>query len=88
MTLIPFNDWSMERIRQGRKISTARHKRYAKDPRVWLITKQIPWGKIKKYFWMHEGANNPEELQTVIESIYKRTVRDEELFYLHFGDFK
>lgn len=82
---IPFNGWSLEQIREGRKISTARHKRYTKDERVLGISQKMPWGVIRDYFYHWEGADSPGELQQVIEQIYKRPVPDEELFYLHIG---
>jgi len=87
MTNIKFNTWSQERINQGRKFCTSRHKRYKDDSRVIYISPMMPWGIIKKYFYGMEGADSPEELQEVIETIMRRVVPDEEMFYLHFGDF-
>ena len=84
---IPFNGWSRERIELGRKLCTSRHKRYSKDKRVWYITPKLPWWLIRDYFYISEGANTPEELQEVIEDIYKRKVPDDEYFYVHFGEF-
>ncbi len=86
--LIPFNAWSWERIRQGRKLCTSRHKRYSKDPRVYWISPKLPWWFIRTYLWEAEGATSSEELQQVIEKIYHRKVPDDELFYIHFGNFK
>lgn len=85
---IPFNRWSKERIAQGRKYCTSRHKRYPEDPRVTYITDKAPWGWIREHLWMPEGANSPKELQEVIEDIYKRRVEDTEEFYVHWGNFK
>jgi hypothetical protein len=85
---IPFNDWSKERIEKGMKICTSRHKRYPNDPRVTWVSPKLPWWFIRKYLWKQEGATSPEELQEVIEGIYKRVVPDEEEFYVHFGGFK
>jgi hypothetical protein len=84
--LIPFNGWSKERILAERKCSTSRHKRYAKDPLVVTILDRLPWGTIKEKYYLHEGADSPEELQKVIEEIYQRKVPDDETFYLHFFD--
>ena len=86
--LIPFNEWSKERIRQGRKFMTSRHKRYDKDPRVFMILPKMAWGEIRDKFWQLEGADSIMELQEVIESIYKRTVTLDEMFYPHLGDFR
>lgn len=85
---LPFNAWSKERIRQGRKFCTSRHKRYPDDPRVFQILPQMPWHIIRDYLYTLEGADSPEELQEVIEGIMKRHVPDNELFYVHVGDFR
>ena len=86
--IIAFNEWSRERIKQGRKICTSRHNRYPEDSRVFYISPQLPWWLIRTYFWEDEGADSPEELQEVIERIMHRNVLDDELFYVHFGDFE
>ena len=83
---IPFNTWSKNRIGQGRKVCTSRHRRYRLDKRVTSI-ERLSWGFIKKYLWKAEGADSPEELQRVIEDVYGRIVPDTEMFYTHFGDF-
>lgn len=85
--LIPFNAWSQERIQIGQKICTSRHKRYSKDPRVTCIVR-LPWWMIRNYLWEPEGAKDMAELQEVIEDIYKRVVTDDEMFYVHFGNYK
>ena len=85
---IPFNKWSQERIKQGRKFCTSRHKKYIDDNRVEYISDKLPWGTIRKCLWQPEGADSPEELQQVIEDIYKRKVKDNEMFYVHIGDFR
>jgi len=85
---IPFNDWSRSRIKRGIKVCTSRHKKYTKDPRVTWISPKLPWWFIRKYLYQAEGAFDGMELQTVIDGIYKRQVKDDELFYVHFGDFK
>ena len=84
---IPFNDWSKERIKQGRKFCTSRHKRYPHDGRVLYITEKLPWGLIRRCLWQTEGADSPKELQQEIEKIYKRKVPDDEGFFVHFGDY-
>jgi len=88
MKRLVFNAWSRERIQQGRKFCTSRHKKYLHDDRVLHITDKIPWGFIRDYLYSCEGADSPEELQQVIESIMKRHVPDDELFYVHVGDFR
>jgi len=88
--LLPFNDWSEERIAQGRKKCTSRTKKYVDDPRVDFITEKIPLKFIKKYFYGDgfEGADSPEELQRVINGIFRKEVSEDRGFYVHFGDFK
>lgn len=86
-TKIPFNAWSKDKIAKGIKECTSRHKRYPNDSRVKWISPKLPWWFIKSYLWMDEGAESPDDLQRVIEEIYKREVPDNEEFYVHFGDF-
>lgn len=88
MKKIPFNDWSKGRIAQDMKQCTSRHMRYPDDDRVTWISPKLPWWFIKEFLYVPEGAETPEELQEVIEGIYKRYVQPEEEFYVHFGDFK
>ena len=88
MTDLPFNGWSRERIGQGRKVCTSRHNRYSDDKRVVWISPKLKWEFIREYLWQLEGANSKEELQEVIEDVYKRRVPDDELFYVHFGNFQ
>jgi predicted thioredoxin/glutaredoxin len=83
---IPFNAWSNNRIELGRKVCTSR-KRIWNDSRVIHIQK-LPWGFIRDYYWREEGADSPEELQKVVNRIFRRIVKDDELFYVHWGDFK
>ena len=82
-----FNNWSWRKIDCGMKKCTSRKKQYD-DPRVEWITPRLPWGFIKRYFYRLEGANSEEELQIVIEDIHGREIKDNELFYVHFGNFQ
>lgn len=86
--VIPFNLWSKQRIKKGWKICTSRHKKYPKDSRVTWISPKLPWWFIRNHLWEPEGATSKEELQAVIEEIYRRKVPDDELFYVHFGSFQ
>jgi len=88
MTKIPFNAWSKQRIAEGRKFCTSRHKKYLHDDRVLCIIPKVQWHIIKTFFWQAEGADSPTELQQVIEDIYKRKVPDDEYFHVHFGNFR
>ena len=87
MKMIPFNEWSLERIRDNNKICTSRHKRYPNDPRVFWISPKLSWWFVRDKLWMDEGAKSPHELQVIIERIYRRRVPDNEEFYVHYGDF-
>ena len=81
-----FNDWSLERIAQGKKVITSRKSRHENDPDVALILGPLPWGIIRDYLYREEGAESPEELQGVIDKIFARRgypVADNELFYVH-----
>lgn len=84
---LSFNRWSRERIRQGKKICTSRTKKYVDDPRVDYITPPLPLWFIKTYLFEPEGANSPEELQRVINQIFRKEVDEDREFYVHFGDF-
>ena len=88
MKIIPFNEWSKSRIKDGIKICTSRHQRYPSDKRVTYISPKLPWWFIRTYLWRPEGATSPEELQKVVDEIYKRKVKDDEEFYVHFGNFR
>ena len=81
---LKFNAWSRERIIQGRKCCTSRHRKYLNDPLVYWISPMLPWWFIAGFLFESEGADNPMELQNVIEDILKREVPSEEGFYVHF----
>ena len=78
-----FNAWSQKRIALGIKHLTSRRIAYIGDPDVEFITAPLPWWFIKRFLWEGEGAYSPEELQRVINGIFRRTVGPEELFYVH-----
>ena len=84
---LTFNDWSRERIRQGRKICTSRTKKYVDDPRVDWISPPLPLWFIKKYLYKPEGADSPEELQKVVNQIFRKKVDSDRKFYVHFGEY-
>ena len=79
-----FNAWSKERIRQGRKKLTSRKKAYWEDKDVEsVLPVTLPWWFIREYLWRDEGADSPEELQKVINQIFRRRVEDDEAFCVH-----
>ena len=77
-----FNAWSKARIRNGTKTLTSRKMRYS-DLAVYCSFGPFPWWFIKRFLYRDEGAESPEELQRVINQIFRRTVEDHELFYVH-----
>ncbi len=78
-----FNKWSIERIKQGRKTLTSRTKPHLEDPDVAYITNPLPLWFIKRFLYRDEGADSPEELQRVINQIFRRKVDENRLFYVH-----
>lgn len=83
---IPFNSWSRERIKQGRKKCTSRT-RVWDDPRVTWVSPLLPVWFIAKYLYKDEGADSPEEYRKVINQIFRKQVPDWKELYVHFGDF-
>ena len=84
---LTFNAWSQEKIDSGDKICISRTKRYEDDPRVDWISPKLPLWFIKMFLWEAEGAKNPEELQSVINQIFRKKVDPSREFYVHFGYF-
>ncbi len=82
---IPFNSWSMERIKQGRKICTSRT-RIWNDERVYLVL-QLPLSVVRDYLWREEGADNPEEFERIWRKIFRGRFEPQKLVYVHFGFF-
>ena len=81
-----FNQWSTSRILAGKKTLTSRTEKHENDPDVLYIVGPLPWGFIKKYLYRDEGAESPEQLQRVINQIFRRVVTDDRLFYVHVID--
>jgi hypothetical protein len=78
-----FNKWSNSRRILGIKTLTSRKKRYEDDPRVIWISPKLPFWFIKNFLWKDEGAVCPEELQKVVNQIFRRKVDEHEEFYVH-----
>ena len=77
-----FNAWSKKRIELGVKHLTSRKVRHS-DPDVYCSFGPFPWWFIKRFLYRDEGAESPEELQRVINGIFRREVEDHEMFYVH-----
>lgn len=78
---IPFNEWSRERMRRGKKTATSRTKRYGEvgdwfevdGQRYELIyVTRSCLDTIKKWYYRWEGCKTPEEFVEVWESIHRR----------------
>lgn len=78
-----FNAWSKKRINNGTKSITSRRVQHLNDPDVYAIMPPLPWWFIRRFLYRDEGAESPEELQSVINAIFGRTVEVHELFYVH-----
>ena len=62
---------------------TSRRMKYEDDYRIKYITPALPWWFIRDFLYEPEGAESPEELQRVINQIFRRKVEDDEMFYVH-----
>lgn len=83
---LTFNDWSIQRIAEGRKFCTSRTKKYD-DPRV-VRTEKFPLWFVRDFLWQVEGANSPQEFEEVWESIHpKKGFNKYQEVFVHFGDF-
>lgn len=78
-----FNAWSQERIKRGTKRLTSRRESHADDPDVLYVVGPLPWKFVREFLWRDEGAVSPAELQKVIEDIFHRPVKDDEMFHVH-----
>ncbi len=80
------NQWSKTKLELGVKRITSRREAHTDDPDVDYIVGPLPWKFICEYLYREEGADSPEELQEVIDKIFRRTgktVEDMRPFYVH-----
>lgn len=82
---LKFNAWSRKRIEQGRKFCTSRNHQVLDEEVLGMV--MLPWWFIKTRLYALEGADSPEELQRVINQVQRRIVKDNEMFWVHFGEF-
>jgi hypothetical protein len=83
---MPFNAWSRSKIMQGKKFCTSRT-RIWNDPRSDFVIKAPLWA-VKKYLFYLEGAESPEEFESVWRSIFKGKFEPEREVFVHFGDYR
>ena len=81
-----FNAWSRRKLELGTKRLTSRTTSHEADRDVEYVVGPLPWGFIRDFLWRDEGAESPEELQRVINEIFKRTgkvVPDDKMLIVH-----
>lgn len=94
MINIPFNEWSKQRLRDGRKSCTSRKKKcgvlgdlFKVDGTTYRITKieQRPLGYVAIRLRHQEGADNSVEFLQVWRDIYPNVkMRLTDMVYVHF----
>ena len=81
-----FNTWSRKKLELGVKRLTSRSNSHDADRDVKYVVGPLPWKFIREFLYREEGADSPEELQEVIDTIFARRgypVADNEEFYVH-----
>ena len=78
-----FNEWSRKRLEMGVKRLTSRTKPHYDDEDVIYVTPPLPLWFIKRFLYRDEGAESPEELQKVINQIFRHKVDENREFYVH-----
>jgi len=69
------------------KTLTSRKQKHDNDPHIKrVLDTPLPWWFIRNHLYIQEGADSPEELQRVINGIFRRKIEDDELFYVHIID--
>ena len=91
---IPFNKWSEDRLREGRKYCTSRNKRYGvvgdtfratgKDWRLVSVQK-MTLGMVATHLYEMEGADTPIDFIAVWDDIHPyKGFREDWLVWVHF----
>lgn len=90
---VPMNDWSVERLEQGRKTATTRTERYGEPGDRFEAAEQtyelthvveVPLAVVAEYFYSEEGAESPDEFVEVWNDIhYRRGFEAEWPVWLH-----
>ena len=78
-----FNAWSRKRRELGVKHLTSRKEPHENDPGVEYFVGPLPWKFIRRFLFRDEGAVCPEELQSVINQIWRKEVPDDQLLFVH-----
>jgi hypothetical protein len=82
---IPFNDWSKEKLEDGRKIATTRRKPYGDigdtftvfltsglEEYVLVAVFPMKLGEVARFFYWMEGCESPDDFQQVWCDIHKK----------------
>jgi hypothetical protein len=90
---IPFNAWSLVRLQKGIKNSTWRSKAYGgqsdifhaagKTYQLIYVIGNIPACDVISSLWRLEGADGPEELETILRGIKRGHYNPLALGFLH-----
>lgn len=82
---IPFNKWSMEKIKQGRKCCTSRIKKYEVEGVTHI--ERMDLQTVKNSYWKQEGADSPEEFEEIWRQIHpRRGFIGSDKIYVHWFD--
>ena len=91
--MIPFNEWSKERLRDGRKTATSRRKPYGKigdtfnvegKHYVLIDVMQAKLIDVANNWYEFEGCSSPEEFKQIWRLIHRKMgFIPEQVVYLH-----
>ncbi len=94
---IPFNDWSLDRLKAGKKTATSRTKKYGNPGDLFRVgdgeyvltaITEKPLKEIAEHYFKAEGAESSDEFIEVWRSIHRKKgfVPDQIVFYHEFAN--
>jgi hypothetical protein len=91
---IPFNVWSIGKLKEGVKTATTRTTKYGEPGDTFQAignnyeitdVKKVKLGEVKKNWWNIEGAKNKQEFENVWIGIHPKSGwTPDKLVYIHF----
>jgi hypothetical protein len=93
--LIPFNLWSIARLKADAKIATSRYKKYGVkgdtfsvngESYIILLTVKLPLWFIRDYLFKEEGCISPIEFIEIWEDIHPSGFKKDDEVWFHFFD--
>ncbi len=90
---IPFNKWSDDRLRSGKKTCTSRHKSYGVAGDYFYTAggrfrlqqvQSFPLWFVKEFLWEAEGAGNPQEFEAIWKSLHRGKFDPWDMVWVHF----